>query len=123
MRLAGTLASLKSTTTWLPIWCRLTWICGSESLTITRPAPSAPRRKSMARSSRRPLPPVAAAEHDDGVAAVDARLIRHELVEVQHQARAVLGLGGEYGVEAGGVHVDAGRRQGTRRGRSVKSNG
>src|SRR6266403_1530512 len=112
MRLAGTLASLKSTTTWSPIWCRLTCICGSESLTITRPAPSAPRRKSMARSSRAP-PPVLAATAPEGAApalaraALDPRVIRHQLVEVQHQARAVLGLGGEYGVKAGGVHVDA----------------
>ena len=31
-------------------------MCGSESFTITRPAPSALRRKSIERSSRAPLP-------------------------------------------------------------------
>src|SRR5438046_2445538 len=70
MRLAGTLASLKSTTTWSPIWCRLTCICGSESLTITRPAPSVLRRKSMARSSRTPPPPPAATAPEEAAPAL-----------------------------------------------------
>ena len=55
-RFIGTPASLKSTTISLPTWCRLIWVWGSESFTITRPAPSALRRKSIERSSRAPLP-------------------------------------------------------------------
>jgi len=51
--------------------------------------------------------PGAAAERHDDVVALDARVVGHQLVEIQHQAGAVLGLGCEDRVETRGVHVDA----------------
>jgi hypothetical protein len=60
------------------------------------------------------------AERHDDIVAVDARVVRHQLVEVEHHAGAVLGLGRENGVEARGVHVDAPRRQRQRRARQVE---
>ena len=84
----------------------------------------------MERSSREPLPAGAAdgghggrrcrgggtaaggrAEHHDDVVALDAGVVGHHLVKVQHQARAVLGLGGQDRVQTRGVHVDAPRGQ------------
>ena len=54
-----------------------------------------------ARAACRPRPPRRRrAERHDDVVAFEARLVRHEAIEVQHEARAVLGFGGEDRVEA-----------------------
>src|SRR5205814_1850 len=54
---------------------------------------------------------VGSTQADDDVVSIDAGVIGHQLVEIHHQARAILGLGGQNRVHAGGVDVDAARRQ------------
>ena len=53
-----------------------------------------------------PAPPPT--RHDDRVA-LDARFVRHQAVDVQHDARAAVRLGDVHGVEHALLHVDAAR--------------
>ena len=46
------------------------------------------------------------AEHHDDVVAFDSRGVRNELVEVQHEASAILRLRGHDGIETAGAHID-----------------
>ncbi len=62
------------------------------------------------------------AQHHDDVVAVDTGLIRHELVEIQHDARAVFRRRSHDGVESRGVNVDAARGQGEPRVRQIEGN-
>ena len=48
-----------------------------------------------------------ATQQDDDVVTRDAHLIGHQAVEVEHQARAAGGFGGEDRIHSTGAHVDA----------------
>jgi hypothetical protein len=56
-------------------------------------------------------PRLCASEAHDDIVARHARLVRHEPIEVQHEARAAVGLRGEDRIEARGADVDAAGRQ------------
>ena len=121
----------KSTTICWPSWRTLTGVRGSVSCTITRPVPSEPRRKSMVRMLRArvaaaaPAPAPRArgrvrladvgagllAQGDDDVVAIHLRGVRQQGVDIDDQARAAIGFGGQHRVDAAGAHVDAARGQ------------
>ncbi len=80
------------------------------------------RRRGRASDSTTGGSRIRRAQRDDDVVTVDARLVGHEAIEVQHEASAVLRLGGEDRVETRGLHVDAPRRQRKRRVGQVEGN-